>query len=81
MALAAFPADGIATFWIPSSRHIETAQLSPRALNDPVGFSPSSFTHRWSEPSRAPSRRACTSGVQPSPSVTTDSAAAGSTGA
>ena len=45
MALAALPAEGIATFRMPSSTHMEMAQESPRALNEPVGFSPSSFTH------------------------------------
>jgi len=44
----AFPAVGIATFVISSSRHIETAQDSPRALNDPVGLIPSSLSHRSS---------------------------------
>ena len=56
MALAALPAEGIATFLMPSSTHIETAQERPRALNDAVGFSPSSFTHSCSAPMRAPSR-------------------------
>ena len=70
MALAALPAEGIATFLMPSSTHMETAQESPRALNEPVGFRPSSFTHRSSAPMRAPSRRVRTSGVMPSPSET-----------
>src|ERR1035441_8886359 len=81
MALAALPADGMATFLIPSSTHIETAQERPRALNDAVGFSPSSFTHSCSAPMRAPNRLVRTSGVQPSPSVTTLASDAGSTGA
>ncbi len=46
MALAALPAEGMATFRMPSSTHMEMAQASPRALNEAVGFSPSSFTHR-----------------------------------
>ena len=40
MALAALPADGIATFLMPSSTHIETAQERPRALNDAGGIEP-----------------------------------------
>src|SRR5437899_5105723 len=81
MALAALPAEGIATFLIPSSTHIETAQERPRALNEDVGLRPSSFTQSCSAPMRAPNRRVRTRGVQPSPSVTTDASAAGSTGA
>src|ERR1039457_1824848 len=81
MALAALPAEGIATFLIPSSTHMETAQERPRALNDAVGLSPSSFTQSCSAPMRAPSRRVRTSGVQPSPSETTLASAGGSTGA
>src|ERR1017187_9731997 len=81
MALAALPAEGIATFLIPSSTHMETAHESPRALNEAVGFSPSSFTQSCSAPMRAPSLLVRTSGVQPSPRVTTDASAAGSTGA
>src|SRR5665811_1913088 len=81
MALAALPAEGIATFLMPSSTHMETAQERPRALNEAVGLSPSSFTQSCSAPMRAPSRLVRTSGVQPSPSVTTDASAAGSTGA
>src|SRR5438093_1306796 len=50
MALAALPADGIATFLIPSSTAIVTAQESPRALKEPVGFSPSSLIQRSEAP-------------------------------
>ena len=82
MALAALPAEGMATLRMPSSTHIETAQESPRALNEPVGFSPSSFTQSASAPMRAPRRAVRTSGVQPSPSETMDVCrAGGSTGA
>src|SRR5262245_11386058 len=80
-ALAALPAEGIATLPMPSSLHMAMAQDSPRALNDAVGFVPSSFTQRASAPSREPSRRARHIGVQPSPSVTTEPLAGGRTGA
>src|SRR5580700_5788982 len=69
-APAALPAEGIATLVIPSSTHIETAHDNPRALNDPVGLMPSSFTHRSLAPSRAPRRLAWISGVMPSPRLT-----------
>ena len=49
----ALPAVGIATFWMPSSRHIDTAQESPRALNEPVGLTPSSFSQRLSHSTRS----------------------------
>ena len=81
MALAALPAEGMATFRMPSSTHMEMAQARPRALNEAVGFSPSSFTHRSSAPMRAPSRSVRMRGVQPSPSVTMDSLAGGRSGA
>src|SRR6266581_796748 len=81
MALPALPAEGIATLRMPSSAHIEIAQERPRALNEAVGLSPSSFTQSASEPIRAPSRLVLTSGVQPSPSVTMKRSAGGSTGA
>src|ERR1700686_2189302 len=82
MALAALPAEGIATLRTPSSTHIETAQERPRALNDPVGLIPSSFTHKSRAPSRAPSRRVSSMGVIPSPSETMEAGSrTGSTGA
>src|ERR1051326_7074962 len=81
MALAAFPAEGIATLRMPNSTHIETAQESPRALNDAVGFRPSSFTHSDSAPIRTPSRLARINGVQPSPKLTIDPSEAGKIGA
>src|SRR5262249_46837540 len=80
-ALAAFPADGMATLEIPNSRHIEMAQESPRALNEAVGFNPSSFTHSASAPSAAPRRQVRISGVQPSPRETMLLSAAGRMGA
>ncbi len=70
IAPAALPADGIATFCTPSSTHIEIAHDNPRALNDPVGLIPSSFTHRSLAPSRAPNRLVLISGVMPSPRLT-----------
>jgi hypothetical protein len=42
IAPAALPADGMVSFVMPSSFAFETAAPSPRALNDAVGFSPSS---------------------------------------
>jgi hypothetical protein len=81
IALAALPAEGMATFFTPSSTHMETAQESPRALKDPVGFRPSSFTHSDSAPRREPRRRVRSKGVQPSPNETMDLSDGGSTGA
>ena len=46
MALAALPAEGMASLRMPSSTAMETAQERPRALNEPVGLRPSSFTHK-----------------------------------
>src|SRR5690348_16543001 len=71
----------MATRLIPSSLHMEMAHERPRALNEPVGFRPSSFTQRDSAPMRAPSRGVRHIGVQPSPRITTDPAFGGSTGA
>ena len=67
-AEAALPAEGSAIAVAPSSFARETAQPSPRALNEPVGFLPSSFRSRPASPSASPARRAGTSGVMPSPS-------------
>src|SRR5579863_5139631 len=80
-ALAALPAEGMATFRMPSSTHMEIAHERPRALNDAVGFMPSSFTQRASAPTRAPSRLVRIRGVQPSPNDVMASSAGGSTGA
>ncbi|SPE27673.1 hypothetical protein SBA3_1380008 [Candidatus Sulfopaludibacter sp. SbA3] len=74
------PAEGIATFLIPSSTHMEMAQESPRALKDAVGFMPSSLTHRASAPTRAPSRLVRIRGVHPSPRDVMALSAGGSTG-
>ena len=73
----ALPAVGSAIVRMPSAFAMLTAAESPRALNELVGFCPSSFIYRWLRPRVSPSRRACTSGVIPSPSVT--GVAAGST--
>jgi hypothetical protein len=51
----------------PSSFARETAMHSPRALNDAVGFCPSSLTRQRSMPMRAASRGVSISGVHPSP--------------
>src|ERR1700704_347861 len=80
MALAAFPAEGIATFLMPSSTALEIAQDRPRALKEPVGFRPSSLTHRSLAPTRLPRRLVRISGVMPSPNDTMDSGRGGSMG-
>src|SRR4051812_50013079 len=50
----------------------DTATVMPRSLNEPVGLAPSIFSHT-SAPTRSDSTGACTSGVPPSPSVTSGS--------
>src|SRR5579871_6483408 len=67
---AALPAEGIATRFNPSSRIIVIAQLNPRALKLPVGFSPSSFTYNDSVAYFAPNLVVWTNGVMPSPNDT-----------
>jgi hypothetical protein len=64
------PADGSATAFAPSSFARETAHPSPRALNEPVGFFPSSLSSRFGTPIASPARSAGSSGVIPSPSAT-----------
>ena len=49
-AAPALPFVGIAIRFIPSSLAILTAKESPRALNEPVGKRPSSFTRTRSSP-------------------------------
>src|SRR5580693_4087934 len=72
----------MATLRMPSSTHIDTAQESPRALKEPVGLIPSSFTHKLLAPSRLPNLRVLSRGVIPSPSETMeDGSRTGSTGA
>jgi len=56
MALAALPADGTDSVFTPSSDARVTAAESPRALNEFVGFSDSSFTKTRSRPSARPMR-------------------------
>ena len=57
----------------PSSTALDTAIVMPRSLNEPVGLAPS--TLRWtSAPIRWESTGAGTSGVSPSPRVTSGSA-------
>ena len=66
------PVDAHTTTLAPSSAAFEIATVMPRSLNDPVGFEPSSFSHT-SAPTRSETCAACTSGVEPSPSVMTGS--------
>jgi hypothetical protein len=49
-ATPAFPAVGTTSRRASSSTARVTAAESPRALNEPVGFTPSSFTNRRSRP-------------------------------
>ena len=56
---------------IPNSCAREIAADNPRALNDPVGLTPSSLTKSLSMPNFEPSLRADISGVQPSPNEMT----------
>ena len=69
-ALAALPADGTETVVAPSRRATVTAADRPRALKELVGLADSSLMKSRSTPTAAPSRRARTSGVKPSPRVT-----------
>ncbi|MDB5876350.1 MAG: associated domain protein, partial [Ramlibacter sp.] len=80
-AAPAFPAVGVTNPGTPSARARVTAALIPRALNEAVGLSPSSFTHSRATPiSRASAGASCI-GVSPSPSETgASSASSGSTG-
>src|SRR6266852_7971135 len=80
----ALPAVGAANAFAPSCLARDTAAVIPRALNDPVGFNPSSLMYRRFRPPSplrpsfppgpqgidAPSRFACTKAVMPSPSET-----------
>lgn len=71
----AFPFVGMAIFRTPTSYARDTPTAAPRALNVPVGISPSSFIRRRSTPTSAPYRGNGSSGVIPSPRVTTFSGA------
>ena len=56
----------------PSCTAADTATVMPRSLKEPVGLAPSSFS-QTSQPARSDSDGASTSGVSPSPSVTSGS--------
>jgi hypothetical protein len=64
------PVEAHSTARAPSSRALDTATVMPRSLNEPVGLAPSTFS-QTSQPVRADSTGAGTSGVPPSSSVTT----------
>ena len=57
----------------PSAIAALTATVMPRSFNEPVGLAPSSLSHT-SAPVSSESRGAATSGVSPSPIVTSGSA-------
>ena len=72
-ALAAvLPVDAHTTAWAPSATAADTATVIPRSLNEPVGLAPSTFS-QTSAPVRSDRNGAGTSGVPPSPSVTSGS--------
>jgi hypothetical protein len=73
-AAPALPLVGIAIAATPSSAARDTPTAAPRALNVPVGSRPSSFISRFGTPSAWPSFGMGTSGVIPSPRLTTRSA-------
>ena len=64
------PVEAHSTARAPSSSALDTATVMPRSLNEPVGLAPSTFS-QTSQPVRADSTGAGTSGVPPSSSVTT----------
>src|SRR3712207_1527688 len=66
------PVDAQTTAWAPDPAATLTATVIPRSLNDPVGLAPSTLS-QTSQPSRSDSASAGTSGVSPSPRVTTGS--------
>src|SRR6202171_4620996 len=70
-ALARLPVDAHAIVSKPFDRAQLIATDTTRSLNEFVGFMLSFFRYRFRSPSSAPSRSAFTSGVIPSPSVTT----------
>ena len=79
-ALAAFPAEGIASLPTPNFLAIVTAHASPRALKESVGLWASSLIHKFFAPSSDSSLVARISGVHPSSRVMASLASAGSTG-
>ncbi len=64
------PVEAHSTARAPSSSALDTATVMPRSLNDPVGLAPSTLS-QTSQPLRADSTGARSSGVPPSSSVTT----------
>ena len=68
---AVFPVDAQSTAWAPSSIAFAIATTIPRSLNEPVGFAPSIFSQTSAIPVSRSSVDARTSGVSPSPSVST----------
>ena len=54
----------------PNSAAREMAADMPRALNDPVGFNPSSLMYKFGTPIFRPMDSACNNGVNPSPRLT-----------
>src|ERR1700675_4792561 len=65
----ALPAVGAAKAFAFNCLARVTAVVIPRALNEPVGFKPSSLTNRLNTPREAPSLVAGSRAVMPSPSV------------
>ena len=70
-AAPALPLVGMAIAVTPSSAARETPTAAPRALNVPVGSWPSSFISRFGTPSARPIAGRASSGVIPSPRLTT----------
>src|SRR5215207_9013890 len=69
-AAPALPAVGTTRPFTPRALARVTAAASPRALNDAVGFTPSSFTHSRRTPACRASAGDSTRGVAPSPRQT-----------
>jgi hypothetical protein len=70
MAAPALPLVGMAARRTPNELAIETARHKPRALNEPVGSRPSSFTSGAVNPARRSLWVSSMSGVSISPRVT-----------
>ena len=66
------PVEAQTTASAPSALAADTATVMPRSLNDPVGLAPSSLSHT-SQPVSPDRCSADTSGVSPSPIVTSGS--------
>ncbi len=69
------PVEAQTTARAPAPAATLSATVIPRSLNEPVGFAPSTLT-QTSQPSRSDRFSASTSGVLPSPRVTTGSVSA-----